>query len=313
MTPERHDAATMFIDSPESGPEQTAPAIADRPPYRLGCVGYLNTLPLIEGLGKLRDLRLTLTPPARLADLLASGDIEMGLLSAIDFQRLNLGNHAGAGLCMVPAGMIGCDGPTLTVRLFSAVPFEKVTRLHADIDSHTSVALARIILAERFGVKPETIDFDADAERVARRSSTTHARPQTMLLIGDKVVTDAPPADLYPHQLDLGEAWKELTGLPFVYAVWMCRDDAASQDRARAVWAILDRQRRHNATRSRWIVHQRAESRGWPVDLATRYTSELLRYEVKDEHKRAVEAFFDRAHKHALIDSRRSSRWMEIA
>lgn len=305
MTHLRHDTATALIDSPAPSPE---PA-----PFRLGCVGYLNTLPLIEGLGKLRDLRLTLTPPARLADLLVSGDIEMGLLSTIDFQRLRFPGESDPGLCMVPAGMIGCDGPTLTVRLFSAVPFERVTRLHADIDSHTSVALARIVLAERFGSRPEVIDFDADAERLARAGAEHRPWPESVLLIGDKVVTDAPPQDRYPYQLDLGEAWKELTGLPFVYAVWMCRATPAAMHRARAVWAILDRQRRHNATRAEWIVRERAESRGWPVDLATHYTRDLLRYDVRDEQRRAVEEFFDRAHKHGLIESRRASRWMEIA
>ena len=49
------------------------------------------------------------------------------------------------------------------------------------------------------------------------------AHDTARLLIGDKVVTDAPPTDRYPHQMDLGEAWKDLTGLPFVYAMWMCR------------------------------------------------------------------------------------------
>jgi chorismate dehydratase len=300
---------SITIDASETGGEHT-----HGQPFRLGCVGYLNTLPLIEGLGKLRDVRLTLTAPARLSDLLEAGDIDMGLLSTIDFQRLFAASHEG--VCMVPAGMIGCEGPTLTVRLFSAVPFEKVSRLHADVDSHTSVALARIVLAERFNVRPEVVDFDADAERLARAgtaAATTREWPESVLLIGDKVVTDAPPSDRYPHQLDLGEAWKSLTGLPFVYAVWMCRDDEASMARARSVWAVLDRQRRHNTTRSKWIIEQRAPSRGWPVDLASHYTRDLLRYDVTDDHRRAVETFFDRAHAHALIAKRRATRWMEIA
>lgn len=301
------DPATTTIDPPTGVPEQT--------PFRLGCVGYLNTLPLIEGLGKLRDFRLTLTAPARLADLLASGDIDMGLLSTIDFQRIP---ESGIGpLCMIPAGMIGCDGPTMTVRLFSAVPFDRVTRLHADIDSHTSVALARIVLAERHGGRPEVVDFDADAERLVRADRDAkhqpHAWPESVLLIGDKVVTDAPPADRYPHQLDLGEAWKALTGLPFVYAVWMCKDQLAAKARAASAAAVLDRQRRHNLTRTKWIIDERAGVRGWDTNAAMHYTTDLLRYEVRDEHRRAVDAFFDRAKAHGLISERRNSRWMEIA
>lgn len=313
MTPQRKRAedATGLIDPSTPGPEQSP--CPEPPTFRLGCVGYLNTLPLIEGLGKLRDIRLTLTAPARLSDLLEAGDIDMGLLSTIDFQRLFPASNSG--VCMVPAGMIGCDGPTMTVRLFSAVPFEQVSCLHADVDSHTSVTLARIVLAERFNARPEVVDFDADIDRLARAGTDAASRawPESVLLIGDKVVTDAPPSDRYPHQLDLGEAWKALTGLPFVYAVWMCRDDDDSMARARAMWAILDRQRRHNTTRSKWIIEQRAPARGWPADLASHYTQDLLRYDVTDEHKRAVETFFDRAHAHGLIAKRRATRWMEIA
>jgi len=301
------DAATTTIDPSPAVPEQT--------PFRVGCVGYLNTLPLIEGLGKLRDFRLTLIAPARLVDLLASDDIDMGLLSTIDYQRIP--ETDGTTLCMIPAGMIGCDGPTMTVRLFSAVPFDKVTCLHADIDSHTSIALARIVLAERHDTKPEIVGFDADAERLARAQRDArhepHAWPESVLLIGDKVVTDAPPADRYPHQLDLGEAWKALTGLPFVYAVWMCKDEAAVKARAASAAAVLDRQRRHNQTRTRWIIEQRAESRGWEINAAMHYTSDLLRYDVREEHRRAVDVFFDRAQAHGLIAGRREPRWMEIA
>ncbi|MFM9957909.1 MAG: menaquinone biosynthetic enzyme MqnA/MqnD family protein [Phycisphaerales bacterium] len=284
-------------------------------PLRLGCVGYLNTLPLIEGLGKLRDLRLTLTAPARLSDLLQAGDIDMGLLSTIDYQRLSTPdsrtNAIPGGLCMIPVGMIGCDGPTLTVRLFSAVPWPDVTRLHADIDSHTSVALARIILAERFGVRPEIVEFDTELTHANRAN---HAdSPQSMLLIGDKVVTNTPTPERYPYQLDLGEAWKALTGLPFVYAVWMCPAHRADDPRITAVSAVLDRQRRHNATRASWIIQQRAEVRGWRTDLAHHYTNDLLRFNVEEEHRRAVETFFDAAQRHAIIKSRVPTRWLDFA
>ncbi len=302
-------------DQPHSAhPADAGPRLAqaDPSPLRLGCVGYLNTLPLIEGLGKLRDVRLTLTAPARLSDLLAEGAIDMGLLSTIDYQRLSApAEPSERGLWMIPAGMIGCDGPTLTVRLFSAVPWERVTRLHADIDSHTSVALARIILADRFGVHPEVVEFDTDADRLKHQQAKDW--PQSLLLIGDKVMTNTPPPERYPYQLDLGEAWKAQTGLPFVYAVWMCTDAGASDPRIMTISAVLDRQRRHNATRQRWIIDQRAALRGWPPDLAEHYTHDLLRFEVRDEHRRAVDEFFDAALRHGVIPRRVPSRWLDFA
>ena len=83
-----------------------------------------------------------------------------------------------------------------------------------------------------YGRRPEIVPLEArSALKVAEsvRSPLTRfakgeppsptggeGKPQAMLLIGDKVVTASPPATDYPHQLDLGEAWKTLTGLPFV-------------------------------------------------------------------------------------------------
>ncbi|MDX2016219.1 MAG: MqnA/MqnD/SBP family protein [Planctomycetota bacterium] len=116
-----------------------------------------------------------------------------------------------------------------------------------------------------------------------------------MLLIGDKVVTDAPPEERYPFQLDLGEAWKAWTGLPFVYAMWVCRRAEAGSECVRLAAAALDRQRRHNRTRLDWIIATRAPQARWPLDLARRYVGELLRYEVGDREREAVGRFWAEA------------------
>lgn len=292
----------------------TPPTAAETPesatawsPARVGAVSYLNTLPLIEGLGKLGDLELTLTAPSRLIDLLLNGTVEMALASIIDYQR------SPEPLELVPAGIIGCDGPTMTVRIFSRTPIERIRTLHADVDSHTSVALASIILAERTGEKPAIVGFDVDGHQPEREASVAEASwPESVLIIGDKVITDSPPAALYPHQLDLGEAWKELTGLPFVYAMWMCRAGGIEGGRLRTVARMLDRQRRHNATRMDWIIGQRARVRGWPLETARAYLGGLLRYEATPRHHEAVEVFFDRCDALGIIAERRPTRWANV-
>jgi chorismate dehydratase len=267
------------------------------PPVRIGCVRYLNTLPLVQGLSAWRDAEVVSAVPSRLINLLLEGRIDLGLVSVVDFAR------SGEPLVMIPAGMIGCDGPTLTVRLYSAVPMERVRRLHADTDSHTSVALARIILARAHGRREvEVVGFDASERASAaggggRRESDPW--PETLLLIGDKVVTDAPPEGRYPCALDLGQAWKDLTGLPFVYAAWMCRraalEDEATAARVRAAAAVLDRARRRNRMRADWVVATGAPARGWPEDLARRYVGEYLRYDVGDREREAVARFLAEA------------------
>ncbi len=289
-------------------PETGTGSGTERGPARIGAVSYLNTLPLIEGLGKLEGAELTLTAPSQLIDLLVADEIDIGLVSVIDAQR------SPEPMALAPEGMIGCDGPTLTVRLFSAVPIDQITTVHADVDSHTSIALLRVILGERFGIKPRIEDFDVDAHRAALSKAAVGEGeagcwPEALLLIGDKVVTDSPPAIHYQHQVDLGEAWKELTGRPFVYAIWMCRASSAASPEVTAARSVLDRQRRHNSGRIDWIIRQRADARGWPEDLARRYLVDLLRYEVRQEHRDAIEAFFDLCARHGVLDSRRETVW----
>ncbi len=258
-------------------------------PVRIACVSFLNTAPLIEGLEACAGLVLEHDVPAALAGRLLDTDhpADIALVSVIDAAT------SPEPLALLPAGMIGCDGQTLTVRLFSRVEPSAITRLHADNDSHTSVALARIILSERFGARPEIVAFDA-----ARRAGVDggpQAWPESVLLIGDKVVVGDLPGPAYPHQLDLGEQWRELTGLPFVYALWACRASDADDARILAAAALLDRQRRRNTARLDRIVTQRAPAKGWPADLARGYVGDLLRYEVGPREREAVGEFLRRA------------------
>lgn len=255
-------------------------------PARIACVEYLNTVPLIEGLEKLHGAPLQRAAPSRIVDLLTSGRADIGLVSLIDAAR----SQAAEPLTLLPVGMIGCDGPTMTVRIFSRTPLEQVRRLRADTDSHTSVALAQLLLQKLHGVEVEIIDYDA-REDVAPGESGQPA--EATLLIGDKVVTLAPSLEEFPHQLDLGEAWKRLTGLPFVYAIWMYRAADENSPAILAAAAALDRARRHNATRMAWIVARRAPELRWPRDLAERYLGELLRFEVGPREREAAQRFID--------------------
>lgn len=281
-------------------------------PVRIACVQYLNTVPLIEGLERLADIELVRTVPSRIAGLVERGEADIGLASLIDAAR------ADGRLVLLPAGMIGCEGPTLTVRLFSEVPIGRVKAVHADTDSHTSVALCRVVLERLNGLSPDIVDFDASEGALGspplRGGSITDSprrggRPETMLLIGDKVVTHAPPAERYPHQLDLGQAWHDLTGLPFVYAVWMCRAGEEDSPRIRAAAAVLDRQSRHNRTRLGWIVSRRAEENRWPKELASEYLGTLMRYRVGDREREAAERFCEEAARLGLAPAGARLRW----
>lgn len=268
--------------------DHTHPRTAPR--FRIGVVNFLNTLPLIDGLEYLEDVQLVPSVPSGLIDLLVEGRVDAALCSIIDYARSPM------SLTILPVGVLACDGSTMTVRLFSQVPVDRIEQVHCDTDSHTSVALLRILLHEHYKIKPELVPFDARQ----RRSSDDW--PQAMLVIGDKVVTEPTPAIRYPYQLDLGAQWKEHTGLPFVFAAWMSRQETD----ARVIAAILDRQRRYNLHTIDRAIERSATVHGWPTDLARLYLRQMLQYQWTDAMRESVERFFKSAHEMALIDRPRS-------
>ncbi len=265
-------------------------AETDQPdPLRIGCVSFLNAKPLIDGFDA-PGCAVRYDVPSRLLEDLERGEVDLALCPVIDYQR------SAEPLVVVPVGGIGSRGPTLTVRLFSRAPFERVTRIAADTDSHTSVALARVVMQQRFGRAVEVVDFDARHQ--------TGELPDTMLLIGDKVVAATPHNGDYPHELDLGQAWFEATGLPFVFAVWMARRSTELGN----LPELLEANRAANAGRIDQIVERWAAPLGWPSALAGRYLGEKLRYAVGDEELRAIERFWQLAGGLGLIDAVRPMR-----
>ena len=118
-----------------------------RQAVRIGSVSYLNAKPLIHGLDEADDLDLTLDVPSRLLDGLRRRDFDVALLPVIDYQRLD-------GLRILTSGGIGSDGPTLTVRIFSRVPIERIGTLAVDADSRKRMtATENELREEREGVK----------------------------------------------------------------------------------------------------------------------------------------------------------------
>lgn len=269
----------------DRSPRPAAATPADARATRIGVVRYINTLPLIDGLGALAGHELVPDVPSRLIGRLASGDVDVALCSVIDSVR------SPVPVKVVPVGMIGCRSRTLTVRLFSRVPLGAVRSVAADADSHTSRALAELVLMRRHGVRPAFADFP-DA------SGGADPGTDAMLLIGDKVIADAPPADAWPHQADLGEEWHAWTGLPFVFATWLARADADDDGNARVRTAarVLDHQRRHNRGRLDAIVRREAVRHGWEPSLALHYLRDLLRYDLGPDARDGMARFLAECH-----------------
>lgn len=264
-----------------------ASAHTDR--LRLGCVSYLNSKPLIHGLSEMPGpaTRLHLDVPARLLAGLEATEVDLALCPVVDYFR---SEHP---LVMVPVGGIACEGATLTVRLFSRRPIDQLTRIHADTDSHTSVCLLRVLMNDLYGLTPELIDY------AAREAYDPTHPPEAMLLIGDKVVTDSPSAAVYPYQLDLGSAWNDLTGRPFVFATWLKRPHSDLGDLPQRLASLRDT----NLHRVEQLAEHYAPLHGWPIDLAEQYLGRTLRYRLGQRELDAIHHFAKRAHALGLIPS----------
>jgi len=249
-----------------------------RQTLRIGSVSFLNAKPLIYGLEEAPGIDLKLDVPSRLLGGLLDGRFDVALLPVIDYQRME-------GLRLLTSGGIGCDGPTLTVRIFSPVPIEKIATLACDTDSHTSVALARVLLGEVYGIRPEFVALDG----------APHGPEAARLLIGDKVISEEPAG--LPHQLDLGEAWKRHTGLPFVFAAWMARGGVPLGD----LPAQLERAKRRGLENVDSIVARYAAPRGWPADVAREYLTRYLEFDIGPRHLEAIRLFHQLAFGYGLI------------
>jgi len=116
-----------------------------------------------------------------------------------------------------------------------------------------------------------------------------------MLLIGDKVVTQEPRG--FDHQLDLGAAWKELTQKPFVFAVWTTRAGIDLGDLPER----LNRARELGLADLADIVARHAEAHGWPADLAMKYLSVYLKFDIGPAQLEAIGLFHELAAKHSII------------
>ena len=178
---------------------------------RVGAVSYLNARPLFYRLeDRAPEVALSMDLPSRLAGRLASGDLDLALIPSVEYLR-----GAASGYEIIPGFAIAARGPVRSVKLFSRVPLGRIDRLALDEGSRTSRALARVWLDARHGVRPSTI------ETLPMGVSALESTADAVLVIGDRAMK-VPDGPFY-QVVDLAEAWVEMTGLPFVFALWVVR------------------------------------------------------------------------------------------
>jgi chorismate dehydratase len=201
---------------------------------RVGRIPYVNCLPVYgaidRGLETLEADLITGTA-AELNDLLAAGELQVSVVSAVEYARNAAAYH------LLPDLAISCDGPVHSVMLFSRRPVDRLddAPVLLTASSRTSVLLLELLCRHRWRVAPRFATVRAEAPDLAALGGFPH---EAVLVIGDAALHLA-ASGRYPHMVDLGAAWHEWTGLPFVFAVWAARRDADQKAAARVHEALL--------------------------------------------------------------------------
>ena len=174
---------------------------------KISAVSYLNTLPFLQGIKGsplLDQIDLSLDIPSDCAKKLMENEVDLGLVPVAIFPQLKE-HYIVSDYC------IGANGKVDTVALFSEVPLNEIKSIYLDYQSKTSVNLVQVLAREYWNINPEWINTEVGYEE--KISGTTAG-----VIIGDRTFN---LSKTYQYKYDLAEAWKEFTGLPFVFACWV--------------------------------------------------------------------------------------------
>ena len=204
---------------------------------RIGRIPYINCYPvygaLDRGLVGL-DAQLIDGVPTDLNQRMARGDLDISVVSAVEYAR-----DSGRYL-LLPDLAISCDGPVRSVMLFSTRPAPELSRRRVVVSrsSMTSVALLELLFEHVWHAQPLFIPGDAEVSDVGTEDS---ANVDARLVIGDAaLLLGSRHRGRYPHAYDLGEIWKQWTGQPFVFAVWVAQRTADIKEALVAHSALIE-------------------------------------------------------------------------
>jgi chorismate dehydratase len=238
---------------------------------RVGIVSYLNTRPLLYGIehsALINDMVLIQDYPARIAEKLLDDSIDVGLIPVAVIPKLKE-SYIVTDYC------IGCNGPVASVCIFSEVPLTEVEEVLLDYQSRTSVTLARLLLKEYWRLKPKLIDTRSEYQ--SKIKGTTAG-----LLIGDRALAQR---KISTFAYDLGEAWKNHTGLPFVFAAWVSNKKLPE-----------DFVSKFNQANKEGLSHidKIVELNPSPVFDLKKYFTSHISYLLDDEKKKGLKLFLEK-------------------
>lgn len=260
---------------------------------RLGAVEYLNARPLVYRLDSSPRFDLRFDVPSRCAALLHDGEIDVGLIPSIEYVR----GHEKTGYSIVPGMAIASRGPVASVAIYTSKPIEQIRSLALDTSSRTSVALARVLCAKVFDIRPA---FETQAPNLERMLSIADAA----LIIGDNALFLDPPS---LQKIDLGEVWTRTTGLPFVYAFWAGRPDALIPSDVR----ILQDVKAAGVEQSADVAAAYFPGSPERQAVGAAYLRDNIKYDFGPEERAGLELFYRYAAETGVIERTDALRFYE--
>ena len=244
---------------------------------RIGCVKYLNARPLIRGWPG----NVEFDHPSALCQRLAKGQLDVALVSSFEFLRNPIYR-------IVDDVSISSDGPVYSVLVAHGGEFSKIEEIELDPASETAANLLRCLLAER-GLTPRLTSGVPGSTELRR----------ARLIIGDQAISFRQNyADAFQFW-DLGEQWKKLTGLPFVYALWLIRPEVTD---AKSIAQRLRELRDENLADVPGVVADAVDSKqAITREFLDRYYREYVRFGFGTREKQGLQTFADLCAKHGVL------------
>lgn len=243
----------------------------------VGVVSYLNTKPLIFGLQSLApNLRVQVAPPSELARRLREKRLDVALVSVSEyFSRPDYG--------LIPESAICGDGYVRSVLLFSRVPIEQARTICLDPESLTSNALIKVLCRWHFSIEPT---WAMRSRRSDPAVVLEKGKNEAVLVIGNAALR---MSGRFPYEYDLGQEWWRLTGLPFVFAVWVVRPGTEVGD----LPAVLRQSLQLGLAHLDRIADEAARALRLDPGLCLNYLRAMIRYELTERTWQGMARFFE--------------------
>ena len=256
---------------------------------RIGRIPYINCYPVYGAIDRgivSLDAELVDGVPTDLNRRMGAGELDISVVSAVEYAR------DSERYLLLPDLAISCDGPVRSVMLFSRRPAAELGSRSVIVSrsSMTSVALLELLFENVWHAKPRFIAGDAEVRDVVESDDGS---AEARLVIGDAaLVLGSNHRERYPHVYDLGEMWKNWTGQPFVFAVWVAQRTTDVKE-ALLAHAGLIASRNWGLGHLSDLAEQAHEATGVRKEICAQYLSGLD-YRLSYSHLAGLTEFYRR-------------------